>query len=100
MQRLEQILQWKLYTGGGRDSSEVTVSQFSKDVAACLAFGFRSLFCELNFLFFCLKMTGFISCGILYIQVTDLFLCSPQAKCVDQVQKYKYSRFQALAGAG
>lgn len=39
MQRLEQILQWQLYREGGRDSSEVIVSQFSKDVAACLAFG-------------------------------------------------------------
>lgn len=52
MQRLEQILQWQLYTGGGRDSSEVIVSQFSKDVAACLAFGSGAYFVHRIFYFF------------------------------------------------
>lgn len=36
-------------------------------------------------------MTGFMSCGILYIQVTDPFSSSPQAERVDQMQKYKYA---------
>lgn len=45
-------------------------------------------------------MTAFMSCGILYIQVTDLLSCSPQAECVDQMQKYEYARYQALVRAG
>lgn len=52
MQRLELILQWQLYTGGGRDSSEVIVSQFSKDVAACLGFGSGVYFVNRIFYFF------------------------------------------------
>lgn len=64
MQRLEQILQWQLYRGGGRDSSEVIISQFSKDVAACLAFGSGVYFVNRIFYFFAWRWL--VSCPVAF----------------------------------
>lgn len=76
-----------------------SVSQFRKDVAACLAFG--SGVCFVNRIFYFLPEDDWLHILWHFIySMTDLFSCSPRAECVDQMWKYKYARYQALVRAG